>query len=59
MGLSRGELREELQACEQRLDKRLDTRFDKLLKDINDAFGKTNKALSVILARVKDLTPPT
>ena len=42
-GVSRGELREELQAFEQRLDKRF--------KDINDALEKVDKALSVLLAR--------
>ena len=42
-GVSRGELREELQAFEWRLDKRF--------KDINDALGKVNKALDVLLAQ--------
>ena len=41
-GISRGELREELQAFEQRLDTRLDKRF----KDINDALEKVHKALT-------------
>ena len=54
MGLSRGELREELHAFEQRLNKRfndIDTRF-------KDVMERINKSLDVLLSRVKDL-PPT
>ena len=54
-GITRGELREELHAFEQRLDKRFDKRF----KDINAALEKVNKALDLLLAdRPPRLTLP-
>ena len=63
-GISRGELREELHAFEQRLDKRLDTRFDKgfndiinaldtRFNDINNALEIVTKALDVIQAQTR------
>ena len=54
-GITRGELREELHAFEQRLDKRFDKRF----QDINAALEKVNKALYLLLAdRPPRLTLP-
>ena len=49
-GITRGELREELHALEQRLDTRFNARFN----DINDALEKVNKALDVLLANAGD-----
>ena len=59
-GISRGELREELQAFEQRLDTRLDARFNDIdtrfsarFNDINNALETVNQALSAILAQTR------
>ena len=62
-GLTRGELREELReelhAFEQRLDTRLDKRFDDFDTRFKDVMERIHKSLDVLLARVKDLPPPT
>ena len=51
-GITRGELREELHALEPLHDKEFD-------KWWNDIMERIHKSLDVLLARVKDLPPPT